>query len=292
MKMTGWLWELVMALPLSAFGDTGAAFESGPSVRATTLGDSVVSETRDGSSVLWNPGGLAHVKAGISGLRYRAFETDYTAFQAATRMGNVGLGVGYLGASLGGIPYVNRVNGRASQTGNSTDYGAFGWFVGAGLPLTDTVSVGVTGKYLQQALAGYSANGVGIDVGMQWDIVPRMSGGVLIQNAIVPQFKWNTASGAVDEMATRTIVGASVGMLESVTGMSQVVMQSGRPAIVQWGIEWEPLPELAFRAGHNNRVVSVGTGIQIGNVAVDFGWSSAMADGVDDIYRVGVGYGF
>lgn len=293
MKLTSFLSGLlILAFPFYSFANSGAAFESGPSARACGLGQSVVADISDSSAVFWNPAGLVHGVAGMGALRYRAFETDYTAVQLAGTMGNIGFGVGYLGASVGGIQYSKRVDGRAVSTGEIASYGASGWYLAAGIPVMDTVSVGVSAKVLSQQLGGFSASGIGADIGAQFKANSWCRVGLLLQNAIAPQFKWTTESGAVDPMNLNVIPGVALNVADGLTVMSQAVLQEARPAMVQWGVEWVPMSVLTLRVGHNSREVSVGTGIKLMPVTLDFAWSSTLVDGVDDTYRIGVGYGF
>jgi len=292
----GWrcFWVLPLAmvvLSTTIAASAGAAFENGLSARAYGLGQAMSAEVSDSTSVFWNPAGLADIGSGDIGLlKYAAYETDYISGQAATRIGDVGLGFGYISAGLTGIVNSTRSNGRAVATGETSSYGAHGFFLGAGARVWGELRAGITAKYLTESLAGYQATGFGVDLGFQYPVFSWLDAGLSVQNMIVPQMAWDTPSGIKEPVTLLVRPGLAMQVSRQIRVMTQVDWRENRGTQFLWGVEYLPMDMLAFRTGYNTREWSVGTGIQLGGLTLDLTWSTAWTESVSDTYRLGMGY--
>jgi hypothetical protein len=204
----------------------------------------------------------------------------------------VGLGFGYIGAGLSGIVHTTRNSGRAVATGETSDYAAHGFFLGAGTRVWDKLSAGITLKYLTEALSGYQATGFGVDLGLQYPVFSWLDAGLTVQNLIVPQMAWNTASGIQEPVVMAIRPGIAVQLSREVRVMSQVDWRESRGTQLLWGAEYWPMEMLVVRGGYNAREFALGTGVKLGGLSVDMTWSTAWTESVPDTYRVGMGYGW
>ena len=292
-------WQKIVFLTMAILGlnsaniaaNAGAAFENGLGVRAYGLGQAMSGEASDSTAVFWNPAGLAQVQAGDMGiLKYDAFETAFVAGQAAMRIGDVGLGFGYIGAGLSGIIHTTRTGGRSVATGETSGYAAHGFFLGAGTRVWDKLTAGITLKYLTEALSGYQATGFGVDMGVQYPVFPWLDAGLTVQNLIVPQMAWNTPSGIKEPVVMAIRPGMAVQLSREIRVMTQVDWRESRGTQLLWGAEYWPMALLVVRGGYNAREFALGTGVKLGGLTVDMTWSTAWTESVPDTYRVGMGY--
>ena len=197
-----------------------------------------------------------------------------------------------VGAGLSGIIHTTRNSGRAVATGETSEYAAHGFFLGAGTRVWDKLNAGITLKYLTEALSGYQATGFGVDLGLQYPVFSWLDAGLTVQNLIVPQMAWNTASGIQEPVVMAIRPGIAVQLSREVRVMSQVDWRESRGTTLLWGAEYWPMDMLVVRGGYNSREFALGTGVKLGGLSVDMTWSTAWTESVPDTYRVGMGYGW
>lgn len=152
-------------------GTSAAAFlQIGVGARAQAMGNAATAVTRDATALFWNPAGVA----GLEGAVNVAF--DHTNWLADTRLNYVGmvfdLGAGSVGLSVMDLQMVDEQAVRTVDQPDGTGeyYSASDLALAAtyAVSLTDRFDVGVTGKYIREALWNESATALAVDLGIAY----------------------------------------------------------------------------------------------------------------------------
>ena len=192
-----------LAAALIARGPAAASgfLSTGPGARAAAMGGAFTGLADDSSAIFYNPAGLAgqrgalmleHVPVNESGTGF-AFNDgrlDFFGLSYPSRYGSFGFA--FYEFAIGGIEgrtnlYDTATTLTASQTAYFLPY-AFKY---------DDLAFGVTGKAVTDALAGYSATGLGADVGVKASLFrgdtflgrdTNLTAGGAIRNILAPTF--------------------------------------------------------------------------------------------------------
>lgn len=191
------------ATQVSKVGTTAANFlEIGVGGSAIGMGGAYVSLARDASSLYWNPGGIALMKANEAMIYHAEWLAD-TRFNFAgvvIPVENVGtLGLSFTALNMGDMAV--RTVEMPEGTGEYFSAGDFAIGLSFAKGLTDRFSIGVTAKYIQQTIWHSSASAVAIDAGtiFRTDLFNGMVIGASISN-FGPQL---TMSGRDSRMFSR-----------------------------------------------------------------------------------------
>jgi tetratricopeptide (TPR) repeat protein len=263
------------AVPARAGEDAGtrSVFAAGAGMRALALGSAFGAIADDASASLWNPAGLGLVERGEIQFAQSQYDLDASeTFAAAVypdwRWGAAAITIRHFGVSgIEGRDDRNGVTDPDLGSGESEigfAYGralAPGWSVGGGL------------KLRRQEVAGRSGSGVGADLGVRVAPAPalgidapwarRLAVGIALQNVLEPQIRLDQESVA-DPSSMRLGIsfmpsfGAGLGMLASV----DLEKARGVSPRVHAGLELEPHPMLALRAGIDQGFLTAGTGLR------------------------------
>ena len=151
----------------SNIGRSGAQFlKISPSARATALGGAYGSVGRDADAVYHNPAGIA----GIRGMNLNLARVNYVAdisfnyIAAAMPLGSGALGFQFGSMMMDEMP-VTTIQDPTNQLGITFDVGSWVAGITYAQPLTDRLSVGVTGKYVRESIWDMSSSTVALDVG-------------------------------------------------------------------------------------------------------------------------------
>ena len=138
--------------------------------KASSLGGASVAGVNDISSLYWNPAGLSKIES-------QSFYATYTKLYAGIQHGFVGFGTqigpsDYIGVSAN---YLN--SGEMEVTTPRYPEGTGEFFAVSDLAigltytrvLTDRLSIGVTGKFIQETIWREVASAVAFDIGSQFD---------------------------------------------------------------------------------------------------------------------------
>lgn len=171
--------SLTRAQVLPSFGDsrtatTGMQFLKVPvDARATGLAGAVCATVSDPSAMYWNPAGITHVDTGKF-----VFQLSHTRYFADTKM-NYAAGVFKAGSqSFVGIQMQAMDYGEMMET---TEFQPFGtgrtftmsnYLIGATFArvLTESFSIGLTGKLAHEGIPGVALNNVMFDLGFQYAV--------------------------------------------------------------------------------------------------------------------------
>ncbi len=166
-------------------GLTGASFlKIGVGARAVALGSAYTTIRSDVNQMFWNPAGISLVggktqatfsyNQWIADLSHYAFgiSRDFGTW-GTWGVGMVAMGVSDIPANRDAVPgflagtYTGFVDPNTSATYNYNDTAInISW----AYQFTDRLSMGVTGKYINQSIDGRSVNAMAIDVGAIYDI--------------------------------------------------------------------------------------------------------------------------
>ena len=138
--------------------------------RASSLGGASVADVNDISSLYWNPAGLSKIKS-------QSFYGTYTKLYAGIQHGFVGFGTQIGPSDYMGVSAIYLNSGEMEVTTPRYPEGTGEYFsvtdLAIGLTytrvLTDRLSIGVTGKFIQEKIWRESATAVAFDIGSQFD---------------------------------------------------------------------------------------------------------------------------
>jgi hypothetical protein len=166
-------------------GLTGASFlKIGVGARAVALGSAYTTVRGDVNQLFWNPAGITLTDGKSQAtFSYNQWIADLSHYAAGIThdfgtwgtwgVGMVAMGVSDIPATRDVVPgflsgsYTGFVDPNTSATYNYNDTAVnISW----AFQFTDRLSMGVTGKYINQSIDSESANAVAVDVGAIYDI--------------------------------------------------------------------------------------------------------------------------
>lgn len=172
----GWILVLIIvalfgkvSIAASNVGRHAADFlQIGQGARAAAMGGAYTAVSEGSIASYWNPAGLANLEKAEIALGHFEWYQDISVEQL-----NFALPIGKNGlVTAASITYVNygTVQGY-DQTGTYTeDLTVYDWSGGlsVGYPITDALSAGITGKFVNQKLDQYSASTFAADLGLKY----------------------------------------------------------------------------------------------------------------------------
>ncbi len=186
----------------SSAGTAGVVFlETEQGARGIGMGGAYTAAVDDGSSIWWNPAGLARQRASEADFSHTALiegiNTEYLSFSRplSSLHGGLGASLTYLS-----VPPIDSFDASKNSLGKVNANGYAGT-LGYGLMVSSEITVGAAVKFVGQKLADESASGVAGDIGAQY----RSNGfglGLVVQN-LGPSIKL----GSVSSPLPRTIRG-------------------------------------------------------------------------------------
>ena len=147
-------------------GTTSADFLSVPvGARATAMGGAVSAVVNDGTSIYWNPAGLAGIRNGIFTVENAEWIADitfnYLSVILPAGSGTMGFGVTALRTGEMEVTTEEQQDG----TGETFRAGSYAFALSYGRSLTDRFSIGANVKLITEHISNSTANGVALDIG-------------------------------------------------------------------------------------------------------------------------------
>jgi len=288
---------VLLALPVSARAaerGTGLAFlRIGVGAQAAGFGNAVVSRVDDGTATYWNPAGLARVPTlDVTFMHNEHFQDVRYEFLGVARR----IGSHAIGASVAGLYTGSDALERRDESGNLE--GHFGSYdlaaaVGYARRLGESLTAGVTAKYLTENIDRTNASGYAFDFGAQWDTpVDRLRLGIAVQN-VGPSMKF-----IADEFDLPTAVqgGATYGV-PLAGGVVQLAAEvrkvRGDDAGLNVGTGYEYRETASVRVGYKSGLdsedMSFGLGFRRDRVRLDYAFVPYDND-LGDTHRIGLAY--
>lgn len=253
--------------------------------RSLGLGRAYVALADDVSTLFQNPAGIAALnKWQLTSMATNLLgEIQYAQVGGTLSLGSEAVGIGYVGASIGGSYLTRRdpVTNRIVPTGEGAiGYNSSVLFLSGATRRVKNLYLGYSLKLFSQELTGVpggnvSALGQDLDLGakyaaLSWlnlgvglqNILPYSSGGKLmwgsgITEAIPATVKLGTAFKLIGPGALREF---RVQKLTLSYDYEFYPRRANRPALNHLGLEWLPWEELSFRIGLDQDAVARGDG--------------------------------
>ncbi len=252
----------------AAQGTAGSQFLGiGMGARAMGMGGASVSVVNDGSSLYWNPAGLAGLTSRSASISHVSWLDD-ASYQYATFVSP--LGSSYVGLALeqGGIDWDN--------TGDGTfDASDFSGAAAYARRLRPNIGVGAGIKFISSSLGDEAASAFAVDLGVTYRLSESAALGAAIRNL-------GSGMSYVDESdpLPATIVAGGSYRYRDVLVALDVEKVNDLQAATRLGVEYSPVRYVALRAGavlEGDSAFSPMTG------GVGFNWDDRWA--LDYAYR-------
>jgi hypothetical protein len=266
---------LIMVLSAVAVADgIGAfsAFKSGIGARALAMGGAFVAVANDATASLWNPAGLALLDdtrlAGMSTDLY-GLGITHQYVGAVTTFANLGIGLGWERASIGG------------QIIDGGELGAaFTWVEQAiiGSLATNVMDIAMVGAnvkyYMADSGLGDSASGFGFDLGLLVSLGDMFVIGVNAMDLGGTPIEWD--GGATDVVSGLYKAGLAMKLVDDKLILAADIDFDGLDiGDTHVGVEFQLIDELALRGGvvltnnFQDYYFAVGAGINVAGLYVD-----------------------
>jgi tetratricopeptide (TPR) repeat protein len=268
---------------------TQSVFAYGVGERALAMGSAFVACADDASAMYWNVAGLGLMRRSELQLNQSANlglgfqESNATIALPSWRWGTLGLALRHFG-----VDGIERRDDQNVLLGNDVSDSELEMALGYGRSLGQTWSVGGTVKLQRQSLAGFSANGLGIDLGLgvspQW--ADRLRLGVGLRNVVQPSLRLDRES-VPDPMTVRTGIGYRIPLGSGAGLLTELDVEKpvAASAKIHAGMEYRFFNLTALRAGLNGSVFTAGSGLLWRNLSLDYTFED---NPIATAHRVGV----
>lgn len=285
----------------SAAEDAGtrSVFAQGAGSRALAMGGAFVAIADDATATMWNPGGLGRIpRLEVEASQTSFFNLDISESYLAVvkpdwRWGAASLVLRHFGT--GGIEGRDERNTLLSEdlSDSQTEVS-----LGYGRPMGEAWTLGGTIKARHQSLAGLSANGFGVDIGLQGqpglflgDRFPwlhNVTAGVALSNLIRPGMRLNGETVS-DPLGTRLgfAYAHPLSGYRSLLFAFDFEKATNVATRFHTGVELRVHPQLALRAGLRKGGMTAGTGVQWRDLSMDYTFEG---NPLGDVHRLGFTY--
>lgn len=293
---------LFAGLMATAQEPTGAnpVFKNGVDARALAMGGAFVGVADGYSSCYWNAAGVAKAAADksikVGGMNTNLFGAgiNYSFAGATWNLFELPWGLSVSLVSITDIPLPDGTMGSDTEL-LAAFCGAFP------VPLNGlSVVIGAAGKYYSQTLLDETANGIGFDAGLLIDgLVPGLTIGAAAYDLGGTKVTWSTGSkGIVDQLFR---VGLGFAISPDFILAAGVDLYAGGEMAIRAGVEFKGIGPLAVRAGavqpagSEQFALTVGAGLTLGNLGVDFAWlqnNMIVGEGASDTIVLSASFSF
>jgi hypothetical protein len=250
-----------------------SAFKNGIGARALAMGGAFVAVASDATAMLWNPAGLAQLEdTRLTGMSTDLYGLGITHqfIGAVTTFANLGIGLGWERASIGGqIIDAGGVQGDA-----------FTWVEQAivGSLATNVLDVAMAGANVKYYLAndglGDAATGFGFDLGLMVSLGDMFVIGVNAMDLAGSSVEWD--GGTTDVISGLYKAGLAMKLADDRLILATDVDFDGTDlGNTHVGVEFSVIDELALRGGvvltnnFQDYYFTVGAGINVAGLYVD-----------------------
>jgi len=263
----------------AAPGTEGAAFLDIPvGAGPAAMGSAYTALADNAYASVWNPGALGFVDsvqlAGQHLSYLDSINSEYVGgalpFSHNTRA--IGFAAQYLGTGD-----ITQTNTSGAQTGTTNaHYGAYS--LSYGQRLTDSLGVGVTGKWINAQLSDVSANAYAADVGLLYKLQERWRLAATVTNLGSKLTFVDQGDSLPLAFHLAAAYQASRSWLLSVEGLRRWPADRFDGRV---GAEWRPIPMVALRTGYRSDTTdqlsalagfTVGLGLQLWGQEFAYAW--------------------
>lgn len=239
--------------------------DSASGARALAMGGAQTAAAEGPAALYRNPALLAlperdTVQAGYSSLFEGAAVADAGYSHSFAAPFGLGVSVAHYG--------VSDAQERDAQNNLTGSFGErrTAVSVGGGYQYNDTLSAGVTGRFITQSMAGESASAPALDIGGLYSH-GAFRLGVAFQNLVAGSLE---RAGGSDALPVTSRVGVSVKPVSWALLCADMVRRNGGNTDLVAGVEVVPLPALALRGGYDGYFVTFGAGVTVSDATFDY----------------------
>ncbi|MBV9080102.1 MAG: PorV/PorQ family protein [Elusimicrobia bacterium] len=257
-------------------GQPGAFIDAAASARPLSMGGAFAAIANDASAPFWNVSGLAQLQ------RFDLL-TSYAHLGEDASLAAGGLAIPTMRYGTFGINIVNLKSGSfqrrdaANADLGNFDAGASAYLFSQGINLSPRVSAGGTVKAIRENIDNYSDTGYGADFGLMMRPHPLWQAGFFVQNLIQPRLRLKSDS----EIYPRVLaLGGRLDASRNFTLAADIDWVQQTSPELKFGAEWRPAQPIALRVGANDRELTAGFGVSVGDASLDYGFGFLQNDQV------------
>lgn len=240
---------LTMAVFASG-GTTGFTFLQVPTgARAVAMGGAFTAVPGDPLALYWNPAAVANTEKSTLSTSYNSYLMDMQAgfigWVNPRESSTLGVSLNYFyGGSFDRTTMENPMG--TGEEFSTTSMALAGTYA---RPITETISVGATGRFIYSQIDSYNANGFSVDLGGMYSpaALEGFTGALVVRNAGIQTKAFYSEN---DPMPTEISAGVSQQLLG---GDLQIAADATMPfegdMDAAAGVEYLPVEMLAVRAG-------------------------------------------
>lgn len=265
--------------------------------RAAGMSGAFTAVSQGASASWWNPAGLTSLEGGQVVLGHYAWLQDVTVEQGAFALNRSDRFS--IAASLTYLDYgkIDGYNASGTYTG---DIPAYDWSgaLSIGVQATDRLSLGLTAKFINQRIDDINSAGVAADFGLLYHF-DRLSLGAVVAN-LGPKMTFEN----VDEnLPLVGRVGVAFNPLnKSLLTSIDLEMRAHGSTVLRQGFEFDFGERYYLRSGYAffpeddqrpfSSGLTFGGGLHIGQISVDYAYTTAEKYSSQDIHRFSVDFEF
>jgi len=249
MKLTCTL-ALFLILSASAGGTTGFTFLQVPAgARAVAMGGAFTAVPGDPISLYWNPAASARISDSKLTTTYTSYMMDmqagFVGWVSPRESNVIGVSLNYFYGGEFDRTTMENPMGTGEQFSSNSMALAGTWAKG----LTETISLGVTGRFIYSQIDSYNANGFSVDLGGMYcsSAIPGFTGALVLRNAGIQTKAFHTEN---DPMPTEVAAGVSQSLMDgNLLIAADATMPFEGDFNIAAGLEYKPIEMLALRTG-------------------------------------------
>lgn len=265
--------------------------------RAAAMGGAYTALSEGAVSAYWNPAGLARIESGdiilnhFEWLQDVSLEYGAASFRVSDRL--------VMSASISYLNYGNIDRYDNSGSMLSDEITAYDWAgaISAGISLTDELSFGLTGKYVNQNLDDIKGSALAMDAGLRYEMA----------NVTLAGFVGNFGSNMkFDEVYERLPAMGRLGVAvrpfgSSFTTSVDLVKEFDGDMALKHGLEYGFMGQYFIRSGYNYNMndeekslsgFAFGLGIYLNQAIIDYAYTPSDSYTKDDIHRFSLSWQF
>jgi hypothetical protein len=296
---------LVLITAISAFSDdgtTGFTFLQVPTgARAVAMGGAFTAVPGDPLSLYWNPAAAALSQQSMLSTNYTSYMMDmqagFVGWVNPRENSTIGVSLNYFYGGSFDRTTMEDPMGTGEQFSSTSIALAGTW----AKPLTESIAVGATGRFIYSQIDTYNANGFSADIGGIYcpPSIPGFAAALVVRNAGIQTKAFYTEN---DPMPTEVSAGVSQKLLnENLLLAADATMPFEGDIDAAVGAEYKPMNMLALRAGWSLSAMNTadaagggfidamgfGMGTQYDRFTLDYAWKP-YAD-LGNTHRISLG---
>ncbi|MCP4685542.1 MAG: UPF0164 family protein [bacterium] len=283
-----------VAIAGSDVGRTSADFlQIGQGARAAGLGGAYTAVSEGAGAAYWNPAGLSGMERSEVSLGHFAWFQDITVEQASLA---VPLEMGAVVAAS--VTYVNygTIEGYDISGAPTGDLTAYDWVGGisVGYPVTEALSIGLTGKFVNQRLDEYSASTFAADFALKYRFSNFAIGGAVTN--IGGKMKFDEESEDLPSAARVGVAAMPFG--GALLASLDVEQRFQGDLMIRQGLELGFDDRYFLRSGYDylpgqdgkglSTAISFGGGLRLDFAEIDYAYTPNDKSTSEDLHRFSV----